>query len=211
MLKKMTRTILTIILLFSNLTIFGQTNKDLNIHFKLRGHIYAKSSIEDTSAAGGFGDSDNLPKKISDTLNFTDKGLIIRIDTTRLTTISGKYNAYNLFICNNSDAIARFDASDSRLNVVAEVFYKGEWKLIEYLPNSSCGNSYHNVYLKANEYWTFEIPKFTGSIKTKLRYILIMGKDKFIYSNEILTSINKGQFINKEGYRRIGLMDPYNE
>ena len=207
----MTKTILYIILLFSNLTIFGQTSKDLNIDFMLRGHIYAKSSIEDTTAVGGFGDSDNLPKKISDNLKFTDKGLIFRIDTTKLTTIAGKCNAYNLFICNNSDTIAKFEASDSRLNVVSEVFYKGQWKPIEYLPNSSCGNSYHIVYLKAYEYWTFEIPRFTGSIKTKLRYKLILGRDNFLYSNEIFTSINKGQFVNKEGHRQVGLMDPYNE
>ncbi len=58
----------------------------------LRGHIYAKSSIEDTLAAGGFGGSNNLPKKMNDSLSFLDKGLFLKIDTTEITTINKKRN-----------------------------------------------------------------------------------------------------------------------
>lgn len=94
---------------------------------------------------------------------------------------------------------------------MAEVFYKGEWLPIEYLPSSGCGNSYHNVYLEENEYWVFKIPKFKGRIKTKLRYRLKIGKGEFIYSNEIPTSINKKQLTEKEGHKPSGIMDPYND
>lgn len=190
---------------------FGQKKQDLNINFMLRGHIYAKSSIVDTTALGGFGGSDNLPQEINESLTLATNGLLLKIDTIQTTTINDKYNGYKLYIANKTDTIVRLDASDSRLSVIAEVFYKGAWKSIEYLPSSWCGNSYHDVYLKQNEYWEFDIPKFTGKIKTKLRYKLILGKDKYLYSNEIFTSINKGQLKNKEGHKPNGIMDPYND
>ena len=208
----MTNTILiyVTVLFFCSAT-SGQTKKDLNIDFMLRGHVYARSSIVDSSAPGGFGGSDNFPKKINDSLNFTENGLFLKIDTTKIVSISGKYNAYNLFIGNKSNAIVRLDASDSRLYVIAEIYYQNKWQPIEYLPSSKCGNSYHKVYLKQNEYWTFEIPIFSGTITTKLRYRLMIAKDKFIYSNEVSTSINKGQLTDKEGHTPNNIMDPYSD
>lgn len=187
---------------------FGQKKPDLNIDFMLRGHIYAKSSIEDTTAFGGFGRSDNLPKKINENLTLASSGLLLKIDTTQTVTINDKYNGYKLYLANKTDTIIRLEASDSRLSVLAEVVYKGKWNPIEYLPSSWCGNSYHNVYLKQNEYWEFDIPKFTGKIKTKLRYKLILSRDKYLYSNEIRTSINKGQLEIMEGHGPNGIMDP---
>lgn len=204
-------TLTTAIFLLLCSTTFGQKKEDLNIGFMLRGHIYAKSSIEDTTALGGFGGSDNLPKKINQNLVIGSSGLLLKIDTTQTTTINDKYNGYKLYIANKTDTIVRLEASDSRLSVIAEVFFQGEWKPIEYLPSSWCGNSYHDVYLKQNEYWEFDIPKFSGKIKTKLRYKLILGKGDYLYSNEILTSINKGQLKNKQGHKPNGIMDPYND
>ena len=207
--KKTTLTT-SIVLLFCSMT-FGQKNQDLNIDFMLRGHIYAKSSIIDTTALGGFGGSDNLPKEINESLNLDTNELVLKIDTIQTTTFNDKYNGYKLYIANKTDTIAQFYASDSRLSVISEVFYKGEWKPVEYLPSSWCGNSYHDVFLNPNEYWEFDIPKFTGKIKTKLRYKLTLDRDKYLYSNEILTSINKGQLKNKEGHKPNGIMDPYND
>jgi hypothetical protein len=203
--------LITAIFLLLCLTTYGQKKQDLNIDFMLRGHLYAKSSIIDTTAYGGFGVSDNFPKKISENLALGTSGILLKIDTTQIITIKEKYNGYKLYIANKSDTVVRLDASDSRLSVIAEVFYKGEWKPIEYLPSSWCGNSYHDVYLKKNELWEFDIPKFSGKIKTKLRYKLILEKDKYLYSNEIPTSINKGQLEKEEGHKPNGIMDPYND
>ena len=208
----MTNTIITLATFLSICsTTFGQTKKDLNIDFMLRGHIYAQSSMEDSTALGGFGGSDNSPKKMNDSLNFTETGLFLIIDTSKTTTFNNKFNGYKLYIGNKSDTIVQLDASDSRLYVIAEIYYQDKWQAIEYLPSSWCGNSYHNVSLKQNQYWTFDIPKFSGKINTKLRYRLMVSKDKFIYSNEILTSINNGQLENKEGHKPNEIMDPYND
>jgi hypothetical protein len=205
-----TTLILSTFLLLFSLT-YGQTKKDLKINFMLRGHIYAQSSIKDTAALGGFGGSDNLPKIISNNKIFSENGLFLKIDTTNIVTLNDKFNGYKFYIANKSDSIVKLVASDSRLYVIAEVLYKGEWKPIEYLPSSWCGNSYHDVFLKQNEYWEFIVPKFSGKIKTKIRYRLIIGKDKYIFSNEIDTSINKRQMTRKEVYKPNGMMDPYND
>ncbi len=207
--KKTTFLFATFLLLCSN--IYGQTKKDLNIKFMLRGHIYAYSSVEDTTALGGYGGSDNLPKLMNKENSFPENGLFLKIDTTKITTLNDKFNGYKLYIGNKSDTIVKLDASDSRLYVIAEVFHKNEWKPIEYLPSSWCGNSYHEIYLKPNEFWEFIVPKFSGKIKTKLRYRLMIGKEKFIYSNEILTHINNAQMTKKEGHKPNGIMDPYND
>jgi hypothetical protein len=206
----MKHNILTFTFLIFCLTSFGQTMKDLNIDYKLRGQIYAKSSIEDTTAAGGFGSSDNLAKQIiNDSLILSETGIFLKIDTTKIISIAYKFNAYNLYLGNKTDTTLKLEASDSRLYIVAEAFYKNEWKPIEYLPSSWCGNSYHNVYLKTYQFWNFVIPKFTGKIKTKIRYRLLISKEHYIYSNEINASINKGQLTEKQGHKSQGLMDPY--
>ncbi|RXK62329.1 hypothetical protein ESA94_04775 [Lacibacter luteus] len=205
----MKHNLLTFALFFLYVTALGQVKKDLNIKYKLRGQIYAHSSIEDTTAAGGFGSSDNLAKQINDSIIFDETGIFLKIDTTKIVSIADKFNGYNLFLGNKTDTILKLEASDSRLSIIAEAFYKNEWQAIEYLPSSWCGNSYHNVYLKTNQFWAFVIPRFTGKIKTKIRYKLLISKGNYIYSNEINASINKGQLTEKQGHKSQGLMDPY--
>lgn len=206
----MMKKLFLIFLAFSFSNIFGQLKTDLNINFKLRGDKYVQTSIEDTTALGGFAKSDNLPKKYVDSLNSSEVGLILKIDINKSTSFENKYNGYKLYLINKTNNTVGLDASDSRLDIVGEVFYKGKWQAIEYLPSSTCGNSYHTVFLKQNEFWEFDIPKFNGKINTKLRYKLTMNKSN-LYSNEIPTSINKNQMLKIKKYNQNGLMDPYNE
>jgi len=187
----------------------AQSNKDYNINFKQRASLYAATSIADSNALGGFGGSSNAPQPVNSKskLNRID----IFIDTSKTVVYHKEYNGYKLSLINNTDSITGFEAVDSRLSIISEVFYKGKWQAIEYLPSSWCGNSYHTVYLKPNEFWSFNIPKFTGEIYTKLRYKLNIGNGKTIFSNEIEASFNKGQLNKKEGHSPKGIMDPYNE
>lgn len=190
---------------------FCQARKDLNIDYMLRGCIYAQSSIKDSQALGGYARSWNAPKKISDSLRFLEQGLFMKIDTSRIGIFAEEYNGYTLFMVNKTDTVIMLRASDSRLNVIGEVYYKDKWQPIEYLPRSGCGNSFHNVYLKQNEYWSFDIPKFSGKIKVKLRYRLSLGNNQFIYSNAIEAHINMGQLSKPQGHKPSGLMDPYTD
>lgn len=206
-----TAIVLSIGLVFLSLSSIGQTLVDLNIDYMLRGSIYAGTSITDSTALGGFGRSNNAPKKMDESKSFSESGLFLKIDTSELVSIYSKFNAYKFYIGNNSDSTIALLASDSRLYVVAEVYYKNQWHPIEYVPSSWCGNSYHRVYLRQKEYWEFVVPKFSGKIKTKLRYSLKVHTMLYIYSNEIDASFNLEQLTEKRDYQPSGLMDPYND
>ena len=197
--KKSSLTFLILLILCS--VSFGQNTKDFNIKYMSQGCVYAKSSIKNSTELGGYARSENSPKIIIDSLNFSESGVFLKIDTSNIVSISEKYNAYKLFIGNQSDSILLLEASDSRLPVIAEVFYHKKWQAIEYLPSSWCGNSYHTVSLNMNEYWSCKIPKFSGKINTKIRYRLMISKGKYVYSNEISTSINKKQLTEKKGHK----------
>jgi len=187
------------ILFLSNipLLVSAQETVDFNVEYMLEAKIFVKSSIEDSIALGGFGESENLPKIINDSNGFNENGFFLKIDTSNKVLISDYYNAYKFFIVNKSDSIIKLKAHDSRINVIAEVYVNYEWQPIEKIVNSWCPNSKHYVYLKPNEYWEFDIPKFSGLVKTKLRYKLDLGNENYIYSNEIFASINKSQLSRK--------------
>jgi len=201
--------LILLFLMLSNLSVHAQIKRNLWVSYKLRANIFASSSIYDSTSIGGYGTTNNKPYKITDTLALSDSGLFLKIDTTQKGFINKKYHAYQLYLANKTDTIVKLRASDSRLNVIAEVFYDGKWQAIEYMPKSWCGNSYHYVYLKQNEYWAFKVPKFGGLKKAKLRYKLLLGKETYIYSNEINTRFNKGQLNRKQGHKSQGLIDSY--
>lgn len=190
---------------------YAQAPKEgLNTKHMRRAQLYVSSSQVDSLAFGGFGGSDNAPKAIAN--KFSDQqGLFLLIAPTPLASTELSYATYHFYIGNKRDSSIVLTASDSRLSVVAEVYYEGKWQAIEYLPSSWCGNSYHRVYLASNHYWSFLVPKFTGSITTQLRYTLQLRQGQFIYSNAIPVSFNKGQLSQKKEYPSNDLMDPYDD
>ncbi len=198
-----------LVFILSCSSMHGQILKDLNIKYMLRGHFYAKSSIVDQSALGGFGGSNNSAQKVKSDLLPGETGLILHIDTAQIVPFAKEYKGYPFFIVNKADSALKLEASDSRLNVIGEAFIEDKWQPFEYLPRSWCGNSYHSVYLQQDEYWEFVIPKFVGKIETLVRYCLILENGENIYSNEIKATINQQQLTNKNEYRPNGIMDPY--
>lgn len=185
--------------------------EELDINYMRRGQLYAQTSIEDKNAPGGFANSSNKAKKIVNSSIFKKNGFFLKLDTNQFLNKSQNTSYNKLYIVNKTKSNVTLDASDSRLDVIAEAYYKGKWRPIEYLQSSWCGNSYHKVYLKQNEYWEFVVPKFKGKIKTKIRYKILLDNKMFITSNEIYASVNKGQFVNKEGHTPNNLMDSYND
>lgn len=213
--------LLALLILSFNVLAFGQKQKpsapleDLNIDFMLRGYFYAGSQIKDENALGGFGGSDNFPKSFKSDIS-APKGKISLIALPNEETVFGeKYKGIKLLLVNATNKKADFSASDSRLYIVQEALdTDGKWKPVEYLPSSWCGNSYHMVFLDANQYWEFSAARFTGEIKTKLRFRLDQHNSEQtktpIYSNEFDGSINKKQFTEQKPYNPSGIMDPYN-
>jgi hypothetical protein len=180
---------------------------NLNVNFMVRGYCLAGSRV-DTKALGGFGQSDNASKRVVDRGLGRDGQLALSALSQTTVPFAGKYRGMRLLLVNRTNREAEFPASDSRLSIVQEAQdSKGQWRPVEYLPSSSCGNSYHRVFLPANHYWEFSAPVYTGSLKTKLRFVL-QGKQP-LYSNEFVGSVNPGQFTQKEGHTPTNIMDPY--
>lgn len=183
--------------------------EEANFKFMLRGYCYAASKITDTQALGGFGESDNFSRPIRPEM-FVRRGecyLIARPDEA--TVFAKKYKGMRLLLINATSKQVAFPASDSRLPIIQEARDEhGEWRPIEYLPSSWCGNSYHRIFLGSNEYWVFAAPRYTGRFKTKLRFKL-EGKNP-LYSDEFEGRINKEQFSIKRGHTPTDIMDPYN-
>lgn len=192
--------------------------KPFNILAMNRGYFYASSpSVDELNGFGGWGGSDHTFKKIKRKQKLPKDTFGISVDTESILPHFKEYKGYNLYIYNTSKDSIFFDAQDSRLymNLQAKDT-NGEWKDIEYLPSSWCGNSYHNLFLAKNSFWEFTIPKYEGALKTKLRAKLLYKtnhkdkESKVIYSNEFDGSVNPAQFWYKGSYTRSGIMDPYN-
>ncbi|HEY9045949.1 MAG TPA: WG repeat-containing protein [Ohtaekwangia sp.] len=199
----------------------GEQNQSVNfnIDFMNRGYFCAFSKRHKNDL-GGFGGSDNSPKKVAKGNHFPESGLhvIVRPDEKRPI---GSYPGIAVYIVNATKKSVLFDAQDSRLYMLVQARdTNGEWRDIEYLPSSWCGNSYHTLTLDAHNYWEFTTPVYEGDIKTRLRIALTYidrpkkrGEQNTvtIYSNEYEGSINPGQFWRKESYYPHGIMDPYND
>lgn len=194
------------------------TLKEMNIDFMNRGYFYAYSSPRNLNEdnSGGWATSRNKPQRIDNQSLFTINQLEIKIDNSGIDTFANIFYGHKIFIANSTKDTIRFNAQDSRLYMKMQAQTEnGQWKDIEYLPNSWCGNSYHKIELEPNAYWVFKIPSYFGEFKTKiraeLRYIDPSNpkKEKLLYSNTIYGSINPGQFWNKRTYHPHGLMDPY--
>lgn len=194
---------------------------NVDIDFMNRGYFYAYSK-PNKKDYGGFGGSNNFPKKITKSHKFRQKALSVVVHPELKDTILGGYHAITVYVANTTGRTINFNAQNSRLYMkVQALSAKGEWRDIEYLPSSWCGNSYHTLALESKSFWIFQSPIYEGAFKTKLRIELTYidpadksaenseKKEITIYSNEYEGSINPGQFWNKTSYQPSGLMDPY--
>jgi hypothetical protein len=191
-----------------------------NTDYMMRGYFYAYSAPDknrQVPRSGGWSISNNIPKKIHHE-NFGPNALLLMIDTASVDTFSGAYRGYTVYLANTTRDTCEFNAEDSRLYLKTQAQTKdGNWKDIDYLPGSWCGNSYHEVVLEPGAYWKFVMPQFEGAIPVKLRLSLqCVDKDhpknpKILYSNTILASINPAQYWNKRPYYPQNIMDPYTD
>lgn len=187
---------------------------DLSSSNMLRAYCYVEPSRADSLKEKN--EWVNYPKKI--TAKLKDKKFGIMVDTTRKTVFAKRYNGYYAYILNASGDTVNIGVQDGWLNMKMQVKDGNEWKDIEYIPNSWCGNSYYKVELLDGEYWELAIPKYDGEKEIEARLRLVVN-DKYkdgklisenvLYSNSFKCKINPGQFWNKQGYSPKGIMDPY--
>lgn len=192
--------------------------KSFNIDFMNRGYFYAFSTREGKYAnIGGWGVSSNTFRTVKESLKFPPQQLSLIVKDQEIVPFYNEYQGMKLYVANMAEDTMVFDAQDSRLYMKIQAQdQEGNWKDIEYLPSSWCGNSYHYLYLPKDHYWEFTIPVYEGEYTTRLRAELryktgIEEDSRIIYSNEFEGSVNPGQFWRKSGYSPSGIMDPYND
>lgn len=193
---------------------------ELNIDYMNRGYFMASSPFdEDLNGVGGWGQYDNLFKPLSDfRSNFSKDKLQAIIDTNKSSSWFDICSGYEIYLINSTDHKYYFPSENSRINMLIQAQdSEGNWKDIEYLPHSFCGNSYLTLFLPQNSYWTFVMPVYQGIIPTKLRAkveyesMLNQKSPQILYSNEINGSVNPAQFWRKREYFPSGIMDSYTE
>lgn len=183
----------------------------LDVDFMLNGYFYAFTSPEESCY--GCWPSSNYHQKIVRDLGFQKNTLGLRVDTSEIDTFAQKYVGYRLYLYNTTADSVVLKALDSRLNIKAQALNgNGQWDDIEYLLNSFCGNSHHELNLPPKRFWEFTVPLYNGAFKTSIRLVLIKetssGQD-FIYSNAFSGGVNPAQFWREQRYSPVNFMDPY--
>jgi hypothetical protein len=183
----------------------------VDVPYMLRGYFLAASPIPDSEALGGFGPSGNLPIPLDREVPPDAVSLIALPE--ELVPFHSSQRGFRVILANTTGRDVAFEASDSRLSIVREALSpEGEWKAIEYLPSSWCGNSYHRVFLPSGQYWSFRAPAYAGAIETRMRFVLRGSSEgEAIYSNEFPGAVNREQFSIRQGHTPTGLMDPYRD
>ena len=190
----------------------------LNIDYMKMGYfdIRANGPIET------YDDVKNLSNRIGSLKGKQKNTISVFVDTTNINANTKNHYTYPVKVFNTTNKKVLFKHQDRRLYMNIQALDKcGDWKNIEYLPRSSCGNSYGSTTLNSKHYWLFSTPKYEGDFKTKLRIELKYldpysdfkeyrkRKTMTAYSNEYSGSVNPGQFWREEDYMPEGIMDSY--
>jgi hypothetical protein len=147
------------------------------------------SHLEDEDAFGGFGPCNNFPKPCKED-SIGKKGEVSLIAFPEKVVDFRNSKAIVLRLVNRTQTIQDFSACDSALCIVQEALGSdGQWRPLERLPSSFCGNSFHRVFLEPNEYWQMYGRLRRGSDTTRFRFRLDAGGGKYLYSNEYTGSI----------------------
>lgn len=117
-----------------------------------------------------------------------DQGTLYRVKNDSL-------EFFTAYLINQTDTIVQMIHQDGSLMMIQEALdSNGNWRPIEVWYHSDCGNSYMgSPDLEPRKYFTFYVPKYKGSFKTKLRLKLKIGKSIF-YSSTFDGSLDPGQF-----------------
>jgi hypothetical protein len=169
------------------------TNNFIQSEKMLPGQCFAGSPIEDAEALGGFGTSDNMPNKVA--ADSGGKGLYLLAEPAQEMS-HGDQPFMRLVLVNQTASPVAFPAQDSRLSIIQESQdAQGNWQPIEYLMSAWCGNSHHKVTLPAGQFWEFPVPRYQGTLETKLRFTYLGEDGKNIHSNEFEGKISPSQLV----------------
>jgi len=185
--------------LFISVGCCAEELKPLSV-FGIGESLYFAGSKIDPNALGGHAKSDNMPKVIEiENLGAQNSLSLIAMPDQQVPYRPYQdgpvFRGFRLMVVNRTSKEVTFRAQDSRVHIICQAQTpEGIWKPIERLSNRDCGNSYHRVFLPDKHYWTFAVPVFAGSLKTKMRFKLVSEKTDVTYSNEFEGFINPAQW-----------------
>tara|TARA_A100000171_G_scaffold52340_1_gene70257 strand:- start:14420 stop:15106 length:687 start_codon:yes stop_codon:yes gene_type:complete len=152
-----------------------------------KGSCEAGTKIKDLQSPGGYASSDNWPRDIDFEHELKADSIHLLLDAD----VEGEPKGYRVRLINTSGQVVPFHAVDGRLSIVQQALNAdGEWRNVEMLPSSGCGNSYHRVMLDRHQYWQFDVPLYDGSDLTQIRYMLVIRGRAGIISNAIEGRVN---------------------
>jgi len=161
---------------------------------KLVGLYPVGSKLLDKDALGGYGSCDNYPFDLSGK-PWGTKGVVSLVAFPDEFVAYFKHRGIAVRLINRTGEVVAFPACDSCLFLMQEAKDKdGSWRAIESPPESGCGNSFHRVLIKPDQYWQFPARVYSGSIKTTLRFRLDRGEGQVLHSNEYEGAVNVEQF-----------------
>lgn len=139
-------------------------------------YYHAASAIEDKHALGGFGPSNNAPRDLAGQDWGARDAVSLLAFPDEPTNCHGR-PGFVVRLVNRTTEPAGFVACDSCLYLAQEArTAAGAWRAFETTPEPICGNSFHRVILKPNQYWEFAAARSTGVVPTKLRFRLDQGQ-----------------------------------
>ncbi len=130
---------------------------------------------------------------------FKEKGLGIEVRTNEHVLFQDRYEGITAYLYNTGSDTIEVAVLDRALYMHLQAADpQGRWRDIEYLPSSYCGNSFFDLLLAPDEFWTFRVPVYDGTFSTMLR-IVYSGKGRSgllqgIYSDPFPGKINPAQF-----------------
>jgi hypothetical protein len=203
--------LLAVVLTILTYSAFSADLKEINLDYMLRGYCYATSPTNAEAWHVPIGNG-NVPKPNAQLTNGVEGELSLVVLPQEEVAFNKDYHGFRLLLVNRTGNTINIPSCDNRLAIVQQGLEgEGLWRPIEYLPSSWCGNSYYSVTLPSGHYWEFAAPRYKGTIKTTLRFVLTIEGQNPIFSNEFEGSVNPGQFTRKQGHNPTNLMDPYDE
>jgi len=101
----------------------------------------------------------------------------------------------SVYIQNNTSDTISISHQDYKIFILQEAMNEnGVWKPIEYWESSDCGNSYGQIKVKPNGIIETKSTKYSGNVKTKIRFKL-SADNKAFYSNSLNGTINPDKLI----------------
>ena len=160
-------------------------------------HVMVASKLVDDKSPGGWATSENLPVDLNG--ESKENRFVLRSGNTGC---RGSLGDTLLYVLNYSPETIWFSAQDSRIDIIREAKNKeGNWKPIEYLMQSTCGNSWHRVALGSRQYWRVSLGRDKGSVTTQVRFRLNQNGNA-IYSEPYTTQISANAFTLPKEYQK---------